>query len=139
MKMRWMGFVAFWLVAVALVATNRQLSLFAQEPHQALDYSLYLPEIVAKEEPRINEFNLEPVGHVGGSAYAIAIQGNLVYTSINHDFTILDVTDHRHPRKLGAVGLPAVGWGIALRGQYAFVAENELAVIDISHPSEPRL
>lgn len=84
--------------------------------------------------------SLQYVGHTGGWALAVAVQGNLAYVGEGPRLTVLDVSV---PGSLTLVGktdpLPGHVHGVAIVGQYAYVATGYagLRVVDVSTPSAP--
>ena len=42
--------------------------------------------------------NIEVVGHIGGSAYAVFVAGNYAYVGFGPELAVVDVTDPVHPR-----------------------------------------
>ena len=95
-----------------------------------------------------------PVGSlVGWPPYAIAVQGDYAYC-VAHDvrnydnnaqqpwtatFEIFDISDPTNPRLAGFLRLPHRVQGVAVAGNYAYLAAgvNGLAVIDVSDPAAP--
>jgi hypothetical protein len=98
----------------------------------------YLPH-KGREFPATAVTALRLVDHVGGSARAVAVQGNHAYAGFGNEFAIVDVTDPVQPRRVSQLLLPADITRITLGGYYAFVAAQEtLWVIDINFLAYPR-
>jgi hypothetical protein len=82
--------------------------------------------------------NVELLGHIGGAAGAIAVQGDYAYLGFSHEWMVLDIHDRSQPRWVAALDLPAND--TALVGALAYVVGREgLAVIDIADPRQPHL
>ncbi len=88
-----------------------------------------------------DEVNVELVGHFGGSAYDVAVVGNYAYLGQGQDLVVLDMTDVSNPSEVGRVITPSLVTGIAVSGNYAYVAshENGLMIVNITDPSSPTL
>jgi hypothetical protein len=84
--------------------------------------------------------NVEVVGHIGGDANAIFVQGNYVYISFGPALAIVDVSDPSHPVQRGYIVLPGMVQDIFVAGSYAYIAANDagLRVVDISDPNTPK-
>jgi len=85
--------------------------------------------------------NLEPLGSLGGSSQAVAIDGDLAWVCQGYGVSILDVSSPSRPVTLGHVSLPDLARAVAVHGSLACVADNlaGLQVIDVSDPSKPTL
>jgi hypothetical protein len=84
--------------------------------------------------------SLEQVGQVGGISNAVAVQDNYAYVNAGPRLVIMDVSDRNNPVIVGqSPPLPDLVVGVAVDGQYAYVAAREagLHVIDISNPTAP--
>ncbi len=109
-----MAFLVIW-------AANAQESQPLQEPPQA-------------------EQNVELVGQIGGTTEAVAVQGNYAYIGLGPRLVILDVSTPASPSLAGQTGiLPAVVRGLAVAGNYAYVAADDqgLRIIDVADPAHP--
>ncbi|WP_448605243.1 LVIVD repeat-containing protein [Thermoflexus hugenholtzii] len=83
--------------------------------------------------------NVELVGQVGGSIWAVAVQGRYAYVGVGPRLVVMDVGDPSRPVVVGRTGvLPGVVRGVAVSGSYAYVADGGLRVIDVSNPAAPR-
>jgi len=84
--------------------------------------------------------NVQLVGQFGGDAIAVAVQGNHAYVGLGPCLTILDISDPTHPTEVGKTcALPALVSGVALLGDYAYVADGVggLRVVDVSDLAHP--
>jgi len=83
--------------------------------------------------------NIDLVGSAGGSCFGVAVQGNYAYIGEGKNLLVMNVSTPSSPSQVGRVLLPGVVRGVALFGQYAYVADEDggLQVVDISTPSAP--
>jgi hypothetical protein len=53
---------------------------------------------------------------------------------------VIDVSDPANPRRVGGYDTPGYALGVAVSGNYAYVADYDagLQVIDVSDPANPR-
>ena len=74
-----------------------------------------------------------------GSAYAVVVDGDYAYFGSGTTLQIADVSDPASPQWVGEAVLPGVVRGIAVSGDYAFVADDwdGLRVVNVSAPSTP--
>ncbi len=82
------------------------------------------------------------VGHVGGAALSVAINGNLAYVGCGPRLHVVDVTDAANPVLLGRSPVaPGLAMGIAVQGGYAYVAGGQggVWIVDVSDPTSPTL
>ncbi len=102
--------------AVSLGELDRAQLSAAQVPD---DDSLALANMMATAE------NVELVGHIGGTTYAVFVQGNYAYTGVGPRLTILDVSTPTSPVVLGKTGpLPGNVTDIYVSGDYAYVLNS---------------
>lgn len=111
-------------------------------------------QVVAKaQEVRLDDEveQVEVIGHLGGEAEAVFVEGNYAYVGFGPKVVILDISDPTQPKELGNVVLPGLVRDIHVGGNYAYVAANgarstwtsgrfneaSLHVIDISERSAP--
>lgn len=84
--------------------------------------------------------NLELVGHVGGSASAVATAGGYTYLAVGPQLVVVDVSDPANPQPVGSLILPTtdlVGTLMAA-GHYVYAtAGKDLWIIDVSSPTNP--
>jgi len=88
--------------------------------------------------PATDGENVEFVGHIGGSTYAVAVRGDYAYIGEGPRLTILDVSDPASPIVVGKTApLPDVVWDVYMAGGYAYVADDwtGLRVIYVSDPA----
>jgi len=89
--------------------------------------------------------NVELVGHIGGPARAVAVQGGYAYVGMGAELAVMDIRDPARPKRAGYVLTPGEVQNIMLQGNYAYVAfraEDRAAgmqVIDVSNPAVPIL
>jgi hypothetical protein len=83
---------------------------------------------------------LELVGQVGGTANAVAVQGNYVYVAGGSSgLRIVNVADPAHPAEVGALPTPASANAVAVAGNTAYVAADiaGLRIVDVADPAHP--
>jgi hypothetical protein len=84
--------------------------------------------------------NVELVGQIGGSVYAVALQGNYAYIGVGPRLVILNVSDQAHPAFVGQTSvLPDIVQGVAVVGDYAYVATDwsGLRIVNVANPAAP--
>ena len=84
--------------------------------------------------------NVELVSQMGGCVYAVTLQGNYAYIGVGPRLVILNIADPAHPTMVGQTGvLPHVVEGVAVAGNYAYVAAGEsgLRIINVADPAYP--
>jgi len=82
--------------------------------------------------------SLQLIGHVSGSALAVAVQGNYAYLGFSYELVVLDITDRSNPQWTTSLPIPTND--IALVGDYAYVVGREgFTVVDISDPTQPQV
>ncbi len=96
-----------------------------------------------------NALGQEPPSPAGVTAFGVLNQGpadvevvgGYAYTADRYGLTIYDVTDLAHPVKTGELLLPDEGFGIAVTGTTAYVADSTagLQIVDVADPQNPRL
>ena len=88
-----------------------------------------------------NTQNVEFVGHIGGTAYALAIKDNYAYFGEGATLTILDINDPMSPIVIGKSPLlSSFVNDVAIAGNYAYVAVyNGLQVVDVTNPAMPHV
>jgi hypothetical protein len=80
------------------------------------------------------------VWHIGGPALSVAVTGEHAYLGEGFGLTILDISIPSAPEVVGRLEfLPDIVHGVAVAGNYAYVADGEsgLRVIDVSDPTDP--
>jgi hypothetical protein len=85
---------------------------------------------------------LKLLGQYGGSAYAVAVQGDFAFLGQGPRMIVLDISQRSQPRQIGQSELMrGIVNGIALREKYAYVVASfeGLHVFDISQPAKPEL
>jgi hypothetical protein len=89
--------------------------------------------------PTFDAAQLELVGHLGGNARTISIQGNRAYLGIDTMLVVLDITDPAHPVPLGRTFFPATVLGIQVISNYVYVATGNagLWVVNVTNPGAP--
>lgn len=105
------------------------------------DQSATLPEGIAPPPQNDLQGNLKLLGQYGGSAYAVAVQGNYAYLGQGPRMVVLDISQRSQPRQVGQSELMrGIVNGIALREKFAYVVASYegLHVFDISQPQKPQ-
>lgn len=82
--------------------------------------------------------SLKVVGQLGGPTRAVAVQGHFAYVGVGFKLVVLDVSDPKTPRELGAT--EPLGWyvqDVAVEGSLAYVAAGGggFYVVDLSDPT----
>lgn len=83
---------------------------------------------------------LDLVGQWGGSNFAVAAQGNYVYAGVGPRVLTFDVSDPERPLLVGRSDvLPDIVRGIALSGDYCYVADGDagLQILNVADPARP--
>ena len=96
------------------------------------------PPAISTPEKEMSGFTL--LGQIGGSAYAIAVEGNIVYMGQGPRLITLDVAQPSAPRLLGiSQVLPGVVLGVQVAGGYAYVTTqySGLHILDVRDPTRP--
>jgi len=88
-----------------------------------------------------NQFAVQFVGSIGGSADAVALSGTRAYLGEGAALTILDVSNPALPVRRARMPLPDLVRDIQVVGSLAYVADREggLQIIDVSAPLSPTL
>lgn len=76
-----------------------------------------------------------------GLAYTMKLVGNILYLADHRGgFHIIDLSDIKHPRRLGGYDTLGKSWGIDVFNDYVFVADDRsgLLVFDVSNYSKPK-
>jgi hypothetical protein len=69
----------------------------------------------------VDSVELPLLGHLCGTAMAIAVQDNYAFLGFSYEFVVLDISDHAQPQWVTALPLPTND--IVLRDQTAYVAD----------------
>jgi hypothetical protein len=80
-------------------------------------------------------------GQIGGSAYAVDVQGNFAYLGVGPRIYVLDTSNPSAPKFIGQSGvMPGVVRSVIASGNYVYVANEKgyLRVIDVSDATQPR-
>ena len=96
------------------------------------------PVTSTPEKKEMSNFTL--LGQIGGSAYAIAVEGNIVYMGQGPRLITLDVAQPNAPRLLGmSQVLPGAVLGVQVAGGYAYVTTlySGLHILDVRDPTRP--
>ncbi|QKK07743.1 MAG: hypothetical protein HND58_05860 [Planctomycetota bacterium] len=80
-----------------------------------------------------------PVGAFSHAGSGAAVRDNLAYIASTDGLLILDITDPPSSTVLGSVYVGTTPEGLAVRGDYAYVADwdDGVVVVDISNPTAP--
>ena len=90
--------------------------------------------------PQQQAENVEFVGQIGGTTYAVAVQGNYAYIGVGPRLVILNVSDPAHPWAVRRTApLPDIVRGVALAGSFAYLVDGDagLRISDVSNPAAP--
>ncbi|MFN8456896.1 MAG: hypothetical protein U0401_19900 [Anaerolineae bacterium] len=95
---------------------------------------------VAAAEPSPDTQPFEWVGHYGGAAKGLAIQGDLAYAGFGLEFAILDISTPDQPQRVGYTLLPDKILDIHVAGHYAFArSQTHWWVLDVSQITQPTI
>jgi len=85
--------------------------------------------------------NFTLVGSIPGPADLVEIHGNHAYIVGGHTLTLVDISNPKAPRRLGAYTFPEKIWGIQVVGPLVYVAADffGLGILDVSDPAAPKL
>jgi hypothetical protein len=79
-------------------------------------------------------------GQIGGSSYAVDVQGNFAYLGVGPRIYVLDTSNPSAPKFMGQSGvMPGVVRSVIASDNYVYVADGKgyLRVIDVSDPTQP--
>ena len=82
---------------------------------------------------------IEEVAQIGGSASAVAAQGNYVYTNEGSTFVVFNVTTPSSPAQVARLRMAGMVTSIALSGNFAYVTLGDMgmAILDVTDPTNP--
>ena len=86
--------------------------------------------------------NFEFLGQIGGSSYAVAVDGSTACLGEGPRVVTLDVSDPTAPRRIGqSEVLPGLVMDVQMDGRYAYAVSlyGGLHVLELSNPADPRL
>jgi hypothetical protein len=118
----------------------------ALKDHYALvgddDQGLQIIDVADPRNPRwVSEVAPAEMAALG-LAYTMKVVGERVYLADHRGgFHIIDLSDIRHPRRLGGYATPSKAWAIDVAGDVAFVADDSagLLAFDVRDPAAPAL
>ena len=114
-----------------MLRVNRRISVLLLA---ALILSACLPLVA----PEWLSPSLQLIGHLSGTALAVAVQGNYAYLGFSYELVVLDIADRSNPQWITSLPIPAND--IALAGDYAYVVGRDgFTVVDISDPTQPQV
>jgi hypothetical protein len=120
------------LALIAILLTITPASFPAAASHS--------PTLAASHSASAPQWDMAPIGQVGGMIYALEIQGNYAYVGIGTKLVIWDITNPDQPLPVGESGiLSGVVRDIELTGGQAYVAVGQggVHILDVSTPSSP--
>ena len=85
---------------------------------------------------------LQPVGslHFASECMGLEVKDDLIYVATGWGLEVYQARDGRRPVKIGEVPTPGSAHDVAVKGNYAFVADRDrLTVIDVTDPREMKL
>jgi hypothetical protein len=146
----------FLLIVILFILACNSLSLPADKPTKSVGRptnsdgqatnSVGQP---TNSNPGSNLTTFTLLGQLGGSAYAVARQGDHVFLGQGPRMVVLDVSKPESPQLVGQSQVmpgskslvAGIVRGIQVSGQYAYLATSTggLHVLDISQPVEPKL
>ncbi|MCP4540744.1 MAG: hypothetical protein GY832_26700 [Chloroflexi bacterium] len=145
------------VVAALLILSSETLTAITLQPAppttpmlgkaKELAVSFDAPDVADRETgitssttPVTDTPDIELVGQIGGDTRAVVVSGTLAYAGIGPRLVVLDISDPVVPVVMGrSEVLPDFVYGIAVAGNYAYVADkgSGLYVIDISDLAAP--
>lgn len=142
--------VKFGAVNATSVAVNSSSSITAFTPPNDAYVTVPVSVTVGSQTATVpNGFNyavprgdgIELVSQLGGANHAIKIQGNYAYVGEGNSLVVLDISNVTAPTPVGRLTLPGMVNGLAISGNYAYVADDDagLQVVDISTPAAPAI
>lgn len=83
---------------------------------------------------------MTPLGHIGGPAYSVAVEGEILFAGIGNELSIFDLSKDKTNR-IGYIILPAPALNIEIEWHTAYIAAGDegLILVDISDLTQPRL
>jgi hypothetical protein len=84
---------------------------------------------------------IELIGQLGGLNQCVEVRGNYAYLGEGSSLVVLDISNLAQPTPVGRINCPGMVNGIALNGNFAYVAADDagLQAIDISIPTAPAI
>jgi hypothetical protein len=130
---------AYFVLAIMLLSLSCQF--FTQPPNNNPTQG---PNPPGQENINTPEISMNPKltlqGQIGGSSYAVDVQGNYAYLGVGPRVYVLDISNPSAPEKLGeSAVMPGVVRSVIASGHYVFVAAGKgyLHILDVSDPSQP--
>jgi hypothetical protein len=118
---------------------EREIQIAAPLAQALADLSYNQPEIAATS-PLTSTPNLELLGHIGGGASGLAIQGDYAYMGEGPKLTVLDISNPYTPTLAGQSELlPYLIVDMDVQGDTVYAADNDtgLHLFDASNPAAP--
>ena len=122
-----------WLLTAALAVAT---CFVVVQPVLPQGHNVYLPSV---HRPPDLTVDIEWVGHIGGKAQSVALQGDYAYLALGPSLVILDVSDPANPVFVAQTALRhwLVGC-VAVSGDYAYLSSyGAVEIIDVSDPQHP--
>lgn len=84
---------------------------------------------------------IELIGQLGGLNQCVEVRGNYAYLGEGSSLVVLDISNIAQPTPVGRINCPGMVNGIALNGNFVYVAADDagLQAIDISIPTAPAI
>lgn len=84
-------------------------------------------------------YNMSFVGHCGCPADIVYATGEQAYVGAGSVFSVIDVSNPRHPVRVGRIEFSGKINDLNAEGDYAYVttSDNSLQVVDVSRPFDP--
>jgi hypothetical protein len=93
--------------------------------------------------PLMRLIGLSLLGQIGGSSYAVAVEGNYAYLGVGPRLVVLDISDPGSPKEVGqSRPLHGIIMDVQVSKGYAYVAAEMIGglhVIDVSDPTNPQV
>jgi hypothetical protein len=141
MKTRRWVIPAFVIVILCFVGTLHALPLMAKA--SSVGHSCPSATRLVSTVSSADNAPVEVLGHIGGAADAIFVEGDYVYAGMGPELAILDSSDPAHPTRVGYVVLPGDIRDIAVLDDQAYVVAGHypgvLYVVNVASPSLPEV
>jgi len=139
------------IVGMALMSSTSGTLAQGQVPTPSASHKLRSGQALRTSQPSRQEVgseglmlqqhsqNVELIGQIGSVVNAVAVQGQYAYIGVGPQLIILDISNPAAPSEAGYYDTPGDAWGVAVVGNYAYVADGYggLRIVDVSNPAAP--
>ncbi len=97
------------------------------------------PAIASAAERAVTpeSMSFEQVGHLGGAATNVVVQGQYAYLAIGAELAVMDISDPTDMRRVGYVLFSDEIADVAIKDNYAYAVGIGIYVVDVSNPAHP--